>query len=67
MNYNIIIIDSVFWVYVIAMSSSIKISSDSESAGSFNFLLSSDEEAKPQVKKEKSSHYDDRRMRSEFE
>ncbi|KAL6460730.1 hypothetical protein MHYP_G00306960 [Metynnis hypsauchen] len=34
-----------------AMPSSIKLSSDSESAGSFNFSLSSDEEAKPQVKK----------------
>ncbi|KAL6455294.1 hypothetical protein MHYP_G00362630 [Metynnis hypsauchen] len=45
-----------------AMPSSIKISSDSESAGSFNFSLSSDEEAKPQVKKE-SSHYDNRWMR----
>ncbi|KAL7881138.1 hypothetical protein SRHO_G00033920 [Serrasalmus rhombeus] len=46
-----------------AMSSSIKISSDSESAGSFNFSLPSDEEAKPRVKNEKSSHYDNPRMR----
>ncbi|KAL6472984.1 hypothetical protein MHYP_G00191720 [Metynnis hypsauchen] len=45
-----------------AMPSSIKISSDSESAGFFNFSLSSDEEAKPQVKKEL-SHYDNEWMR----
>ncbi|KAL7825247.1 hypothetical protein AOLI_G00324540 [Acnodon oligacanthus] len=32
-----------------ATPSSIKISSDSDSAGSFNFSLSSDEETKPQV------------------
>ncbi|KAL7857087.1 hypothetical protein SRHO_G00159860 [Serrasalmus rhombeus] len=54
-------------VYAIAMSSSIKMSSDSESAGSFNFSLPSDEEAKPRVKNEKSSHYDNPWMRSEFE
>ncbi|KAL6471749.1 hypothetical protein MHYP_G00203990 [Metynnis hypsauchen] len=50
-----------------ALKFSIKISSDSESAGSFNFSLPSDEEAKPRIKNEKSSHYDNPRMRSEFE
>ncbi|KAL7848759.1 hypothetical protein SRHO_G00203820 [Serrasalmus rhombeus] len=45
-----------------AVPSSIKISSDSESTWSFNFSLLSDEEAKPQVKKE-SSHFDSGWMR----